>query len=93
MNWYEQSINQSINHSINQSLLVYDKHISITIDSFAFFDWFIYVIVWYLDLVFVKREGLVIPLVKAGTPRKLIERLVPEKYPGRTLYYNYNHFR
>lgn len=38
------------------------------------------------NLIFIKQKGInKIPLVKAGTPEKLIERLVPEKYPG----YNY----
>jgi hypothetical protein len=34
------------------------------------------------DLIFVRVEGSAMPVVKAGTVDKLVERLVPEKYPG-----------
>ncbi len=33
------------------------------------------------DLLFVKQEGSKVPIVKGGTLEKLIDRLVPEKYP------------
>jgi hypothetical protein len=35
------------------------------------------------DLVFVQQEGSKLPIVKGGTTEKLIDRLVPEKYPGK----------
>ncbi len=66
----------------NQSQLVYDTTYQLQLTVLlSLYRYLRYCMI--LDLVFVKREGLVIPLVKAGTPRKLIERLVPEKYPGR----------
>lgn len=33
------------------------------------------------DLIFVKQEGTKLPIVKAGSTERLIDRLVPEKYP------------
>ena len=41
------------------------------------------------DLVFVKQEGSRLPVVKGGTAERLIDRLTPEKYPGKVTTYIY----